>query len=100
MFSLLVFLDKFILHDLIAFLINRIYYWSPMQTETFQSEGKWIMPQTRLTEVFFFFFFYQMKLLFYEYRYPGLNTGYKLVSENISGYTSGAKHPKTVSKPY
>ena len=30
--------------------INRIYHRSPMQTEKCQSEGKWIMPETRFTE--------------------------------------------------
>ena len=29
---------------------NRIYYPSLMQTDISQSEGKWIMPETRFTE--------------------------------------------------
>ena len=29
---------------------NRIYHWSPMQTEKSQPEGKRIMPETRFTE--------------------------------------------------
>ena len=29
---------------------NRIFHWSPMQTEKSQPEGKGIMPETRFTE--------------------------------------------------
>ena len=30
---------------------NRIYHWSPMQTEKSQPEGKQISPETRFTEI-------------------------------------------------
>ena len=30
--------------------MNRIYHRSPMQTEKFQPEGTWIMPDTRFSE--------------------------------------------------
>ena len=29
---------------------NRIYHWSLMQSEIFQPEGKWIMPEKRFPE--------------------------------------------------
>ena len=31
--------------------INKIYHWSPMQTEKSQPEGKRIVPERRFTEV-------------------------------------------------
>ena len=31
--------------------INRIYHQSPMQTQKFQPEGKWIMPETSFTKL-------------------------------------------------
>ena len=37
-------------YDVSVVLRNRIYHWSPLQTEKSQLKGKWIMPEMRFIE--------------------------------------------------